>query len=319
MNRLHLGINLKTPLHLLSYLAYAEMNHCTENVLFLSNDTLLKFKNYISLLDKYNCKLIVISTELDVKDYISLYITEFNIYLISVNFPKYTYKKIDRKLNLVTINDGLSSYPSFKSMYYNFKRAGRKISLPVLAVKYFGERLLSRLVRYEEFYLYNSKTLDVNNEYLTSIKKILDEIKIIYIANGYIPKFKSKTMIFIGQPLVTLGLVKEQDYIDSIELVERFCLKKGWDFFYKPHPSESHIISMSNEKVIYFDGSIEELFNLECQVVAVSSFYSTSLITLFDFFGANAYRICMPIENLYFSKKQDKLLSKVRVLNDESR
>ncbi|CAH6817320.1 polysialyltransferase family glycosyltransferase [Vibrio splendidus] len=317
MSKINIGVDLKTPLHLLSFLAFSEMVESERNFIFVSHEIIGRFDKYIDLLKSYNCIILPLNSNNDILALLEQHVGS-KIHVVSVNFPKYQLKIRQARVNLVTINDGLSSYPSLKSMYYNFKRAGRKISFSSLSIKYFGEKLLSKIIPYEEFYLHSSNDLGLNHNYVEALREVLVKSSRALYQGAYNKVLKNKTMVFIGQPLISLGTVSKNDYLDSIALVKALCQSRNWDFVYKPHPFECPKELKLENELVSFDGSMEEFCFLENEIVAVCSFYSTSLISLSEIFNVLAFRLDIPVKNLYFSEKQKVLLSKVGVINNES-
>ncbi|QQE93222.1 hypothetical protein JFB93_20205 [Providencia rettgeri] len=308
MNTLSIGLDIRTPYQLLSFLSFLDYSKSTNNILIINKDEYLsKFLSFKKLLYTYNCKVIVSSDKRDILKLVDSN-NDKSINIISVNFPEYSLKIRRPNINLVTVNDGLSSYASFKSMYFNIKRSNRKTNILFLLIKFIGERILSKTLKFEEFYLHDTKRLKTNNKFAHSFKKLID----LKNSDKY-PTIENKCLVFIGQPLVNLNIMSESDYISYLEQVQKYANDKGLEFYYKPHPLEKKEI-YNCFPTIKYDGLVEELCALEKNISIVCSFYSTALVTLPTLFDIEATRITPNIKNLYFSPKQKKLLHRAKPL-----
>ncbi|MBI6191590.1 hypothetical protein JEP98_20775 [Providencia rettgeri] len=308
MNTLSIGLDIRTPYQLLSFLSFLDYNKSTTNIIIIDKDEyLLKFKSFEKLLEIYSCKILTSCNNKEILNLIDLN-SDKSINLISVNFPEYFLKIKRPKIKLITINDGLSSYASFKSMYFNIKRSNRKINIFSLFIKFIGERTLSKLFKFDEFYLYDTKKLNINNNFSHSFKKLIDLNN-----SDKTPVIEKKCLVFIGQPLVNLNIMSKSDYIYHLEQVKKYANDKNLDFYYKPHPLEKKE-TYEHLSLLSHDGLIEEICALEKNISIVCSFYSTALVTLPALFDIEVTRLIPNIKNLYFSSKQEKLLYRAKPL-----
>ncbi|WP_340642255.1 polysialyltransferase family glycosyltransferase [Photobacterium damselae] len=308
MSKITIGVDIKTPYQLLSFFSYIDYINSDVNKIFVKNLEAMNHlvKSFKDLFEIFNCEVIGYENDDDLLDFIKKTDSK-DIKLVSVNFPKYKFSF--KKINLVIISDGLSSYPSFLSMFYNFKRANRDISLLNLFVKFYTEKLLSKFIKFDEFFLFNKSNLKPNRDYINSFRRVIS------LSRGkYQPHLKNKSFIFIGQPLVKLGIMDKESYDGFIYRAQNIAKEKGLDFYYKPHPLECELNNRSFNVIDSGDLTIEEFCYIEKNVDSICSFYSTALITIPELLNINSYRFTPKIENLLFSNKQKILLSKVEIL-----
>lgn len=86
--------------------------------------------------------------------------------------------------------------------------------------------------------------------------------------------------LYVSQPVVEDGLVKENVYRDILHSLRFFCDDRGWVFIVKPHPRESlERYKNMDVRVLYSNHVAEALVN-DLKPIAIVGLTSTSLVTI---------------------------------------
>lgn len=286
------GVNISSPLHLLSLLAYSEKKKFDKiyihvSVYWLNSRLPARYMEFaiaeygVNFIDsKYDLSEIVTSNSI-------VHIASINQLPVSLMV-----KFINMSLcfKYVILNDGVGYFASF---FQYAKIAFREKGVGFF-FKYIGSRLLSHVfgyvVKLERFSFFYDNDYSVNMEFKHSFMLVLGKLNM----NGSSYKrlsFGNRGVVMLcSQPLVSCGVMSYDEYRALLCDIQSYCNKNDWDLIVKRHPYEDEK-NLLGYNLVEYDGTIEELVFSMDNIISVIGFNSTALLLLSAFFEKKTYSI----------------------------
>lgn len=190
---------------------------------------------------------------------------------------------------IVIIDEGLSSYAgslhSIKALVREKGAlcAGTSILSIILKTPYvlaFRNKLL-------KFSAFESDLQEINKEYCSNFKAVLDSLHLNDNKATYEDKKYSNYFLFCSQPWVDIGLMTCSEYTEILNDIQQKIKKIGKDLIIKKHPAD-FAYDYDNFETIDFNGSAEELIWTH-KFAGIVSRSSTTSILVSACFGYKSY------------------------------
>ncbi|SFR45005.1 hypothetical protein SAMN04488070_1146 [Pseudidiomarina maritima] len=231
-------------------------------------------------------------------------------YVNNVSLKSVLLRRQDR---VVLIADGLGTYVNCASKINAVTRERGKPTLNEKR-KIFNYMLMSnvaeRFSSVHSYMIFDKASLKLDKSFVEQFKISMTELRCSKddeLVNH---------LIFISQPLVKLGVLTEERYLELLKHLEQRAREKRLAFLVKPHPAEDVDWYFANNfSALDFDGVIEE-FGVNNPRNEFISFLSSALLTLPYLTESTVYRLPLPEfeRNIVLSSAQRELLSRVQPL-----
>lgn len=207
-----------------------------------------------------------------------VFVSRVNFYFWIKHYRNSNFKKI------IIIDDGISNYcNNFHVIKASLRESGGGgllrflITLSLNKFLYFFNR--NNIITYG---IFNKESLKINEDYKKSFINVLKMINRERAVD-------ERGVVFCTQPLVDLGLITEEKYIEDIFFIQSKIKAIGYNFYIKKHPKEKLVdYRKYNIPIIEFNGVVEEFF-LKNRFYAVISNCSTSSILIPALFDVKSY------------------------------
>ncbi len=295
------------------------------HLLYVSSYIFYSYKNkndYVILVEKYNGflnrkdipdeetekwlgKAYFVSKKLDIKEFyripgVSKKSEVEHIYIGSVGIKPFIvtkFKLFRHDIKNTVIDEGLSFGSGFISKISSLRRE-RSINLVhALMVSFIEVTFKRKLLVDKKWQLYSNY----------KINPVMAE----FIKAKNVPfKYGDEYILFLSQPWVELGVMKESKYLELLRNIkmtlESHCLK----LLIKPHPSELLNRYTDNCYDIYKDDSPIELSFDSINCIGLVGFNSTGLINISALYSVPIFRLhTEEMSSLNLSLKQEHILN----------
>ena len=281
-NKNLIGYGIVSPLHLANFMSYYYCNSDSYDKLTIYlydywGGNILKNR----YLDFFKSKNIEVKEKLDIEELVC----DFDIVFVGGVDWRVLYKIKNNVVNLIVIDEGLSSYVSF----FGKKKSNKNLRL----YKYIISNLIINLLTLSikgaklNFKMFDMVTMNINPDYRMGLFKYFHELNVL--DRDVVGLEKTNTIIFCAQPWVEMGEMSENIYINYIKEIKNNIESKGFDFVLKKHPAENMVDYKKYGISLLSDSRMIEEIVFSTKIKAIVSKCSTSSFLVPALFNTTSY------------------------------
>lgn len=211
---------------------------------------------------------------------------------VFVNYPTLDiFIKSIYKINLnkvILIDEGISTYANKLHINKAIKRESGNLSyikykLNQILIGFFYNFFKDKIIRFNMFIIENN--YKINYEYKENLINIFADLN-KDIGKNFI---YNNAVVFCSQPLVELGLIEKEKYINELRELKYKIETRGLKLLIKKHPKEYLIDYISLDfEIVNFEGMVEE-FLFKNSINSIISNCSTSSLIAGAFLNIDSY------------------------------
>ncbi|MCO8054022.1 alpha-2,8-polysialyltransferase family protein [Acinetobacter towneri] len=283
-NKKLIGYGLVSPLHLANFMSYYYSNSDSYDKLTIYlNDYWGRGILNNRYLDFLKSKNIEVKEKLNIEELVC----DFDIVFVGGVDWRVLYKIKNNIVNLVVIDEGLSSYVSF----FGKKKSNKNLKFYKYIISTLIINLLTLSIKGDKinFKMFDMVSMNINSDYRLGLFKYFHELSVLDREVVGLENTNTNTIIFCAQPWVEMGEMSEDKYINYIKDIKKNIESKGFNFVLKKHPAENIVDYTKYGINLISDSRMIEEIVFSTKIKAIISKYSTSSFLVPALFNTTSY------------------------------